>query len=262
VLSRSLSVGCLAGRMSTSSSPNSTLTTLSISQECSPGSPSNPTVNFHGERRSNATHTSTTDPEARLARKGYEHEAKLSYQGHVLMENRHGLVVDAGLTRGTRGDPARGPEHDPLPECDRRADGAAWWLRGEPAEAEVGRGDLRLGQDDRAAPKDTPSGRAPGRLDIHLRAGGLQPGADPEPDMAAGDRVTRTEPPEGRPSARLRGVTEPATPCQRASATRRSMLDTRISAACQCPESEIRGARENGRFREHPESGPGRRTRS
>jgi len=47
-------------------------------------------VNFHGERRSNATHDSTTDPEARLARKGNQHEANLAYQGHVLMESRTG----------------------------------------------------------------------------------------------------------------------------------------------------------------------------
>jgi transposase len=66
-----------------------------------PDDPGNPTVNFHGERRSNATHASTTDPEARLARKGNQHEAKLAYQGHVLMENRHGLVVDMCLTQAT-----------------------------------------------------------------------------------------------------------------------------------------------------------------
>jgi transposase len=66
-----------------------------------PDDPSNPTVNFHGEKRSNATHVSTTDPEARLARKGKAHEAKLCYQGHVLMENRHGLAVDARLTPAT-----------------------------------------------------------------------------------------------------------------------------------------------------------------
>jgi transposase len=66
-----------------------------------PDDPGNPTVNFHGERRSNATHASTSDPQARLARKGHQHEAKLSYQGHVLMENRHGLVVDACLTQAT-----------------------------------------------------------------------------------------------------------------------------------------------------------------
>jgi transposase len=66
-----------------------------------PDDPSNPTVNFHGERRSNATHASTTDPDARLFRKGDAHEAKLYYQGHVLMENRHGLAVDGSLTPAT-----------------------------------------------------------------------------------------------------------------------------------------------------------------
>ena len=57
----------------------------------------NPTVNFHGEKRSNATHESTTDADARLARKSNSHEAKLSYSGNVLIENRNGLVVDAEL---------------------------------------------------------------------------------------------------------------------------------------------------------------------
>ena len=63
-----------------------------------PDDPGNPTVNFHGERRSNATHASTTDPQALLYRKGNRQEAKLRYQGHVLMENRHGLAVDGCLT--------------------------------------------------------------------------------------------------------------------------------------------------------------------
>jgi transposase len=66
-----------------------------------PDDPGNPTVDFHGERRSNATHASTTDPEARLTRKGHGHEAKLAYQGHVLMENRHGLVVDTCVSQAT-----------------------------------------------------------------------------------------------------------------------------------------------------------------
>jgi|SRR5580658_1143650 transposase len=57
--------------------------------------PGNPTVDFHGEKRSNDTHCSTTDPDALLARKGTGKEAKLSYSGHVLMENRNGLVVDS-----------------------------------------------------------------------------------------------------------------------------------------------------------------------
>jgi len=56
-----------------------------------PDDPGNPTVDFHGERRSNTTHASTTDPDARLARKGNAQEAKLCYTGHVLMENRNGL---------------------------------------------------------------------------------------------------------------------------------------------------------------------------
>ena len=60
-----------------------------------PGDPGNPTVNFHGEQRSNDTHESTTDPESQLARKGAGKEAKLSYSGHLLVENRNGLIVDA-----------------------------------------------------------------------------------------------------------------------------------------------------------------------
>src|SRR5271169_4815217 len=62
-----------------------------------PDDPGNPTVNFHGEKRSNDTHQSTTDPEARLARKGSGHESKLAYCGNVLIENRNGLVVDTEL---------------------------------------------------------------------------------------------------------------------------------------------------------------------
>lgn len=58
----------------------------------------NPEVNWHGEKRSNETHQSTTDPEARLARKSNSTGAKLSYAGHVLMENRNGLMVDIRLT--------------------------------------------------------------------------------------------------------------------------------------------------------------------
>ncbi len=59
-----------------------------------PDDPGNPTVNFHGEKRSNETHASTSDPEAKLARKGRGKEAKLSYSAHALMENRNGLLVD------------------------------------------------------------------------------------------------------------------------------------------------------------------------
>jgi len=58
-------------------------------------------VDYRGEQRSNATHASTTDPEARLMRKGLGKETKLCFAGHVLMENRNGLVVDIELTQAT-----------------------------------------------------------------------------------------------------------------------------------------------------------------
>ncbi len=58
-----------------------------------PDDPGNPTVNFRGDKRSNDTHESTTDKDARLARKGDGKEAKLSYSAHALMENRNGLLV-------------------------------------------------------------------------------------------------------------------------------------------------------------------------
>jgi hypothetical protein len=57
--------------------------------------------NFRGEKRSNATHASTTDPDARLARKSNGQEAKLGFTGHLLMENRHGMLVDAKLSHAT-----------------------------------------------------------------------------------------------------------------------------------------------------------------
>jgi transposase len=66
-----------------------------------PEDPGNPTVNFHGEERRNQTHISTTDPDAMLARKGDGKEAKLSYSGHVLMENRNGLIADAEVLQAT-----------------------------------------------------------------------------------------------------------------------------------------------------------------
>ena len=66
-----------------------------------PDDPGNPTVNFHGESRRNDTHQSTTDPDAMLARKGAGREAKLSYAGHVLLDNRHGLVANVCVTAAT-----------------------------------------------------------------------------------------------------------------------------------------------------------------
>ena len=66
-----------------------------------PDDPGNPTVNFHGESRRNDTHQSTTDPDAQLARKGPGKEAKLAYAGHVLLDNRHGLVANVCTTAAT-----------------------------------------------------------------------------------------------------------------------------------------------------------------
>jgi transposase len=63
--------------------------------------PGNPTVNFHGEQRTNQTHQSTTDPEARLYRKGPGKESKLSFMGHVVIDNRHALVVGSSYTQAT-----------------------------------------------------------------------------------------------------------------------------------------------------------------
>ena len=66
-----------------------------------PDDPGNPTVNFHGEKRSNQTHQSKTDPEALLSKKGKGKEAKLNYAGHLIMENRNGLAIDATVTQAT-----------------------------------------------------------------------------------------------------------------------------------------------------------------
>ena len=66
-----------------------------------PDDPGNPTVNFHGEKRSNQTHESKSDPDARLARKGPGKEAKLSYSGNLLVENRNGLIVSSTVWEAT-----------------------------------------------------------------------------------------------------------------------------------------------------------------
>ncbi len=61
----------------------------------------NASVNFRGQKRTNETHVSRTDPEARMAKKATGQAARLSYAGHVLMENRNGLIVDVELTQAT-----------------------------------------------------------------------------------------------------------------------------------------------------------------
>jgi IS5 family transposase len=66
-----------------------------------PGPGRNSERDFHGEKRANETHASTTDPEARLFKKGPGQQARMAFMGHLLMENRHGLVVGARLTQAT-----------------------------------------------------------------------------------------------------------------------------------------------------------------
>jgi transposase len=66
-----------------------------------PDDPKNPSADFHGQTRRNDTHQSTTDPDARLYKKGGGREAKLAYLGHLLTENRHGLIVDTAVTAAT-----------------------------------------------------------------------------------------------------------------------------------------------------------------
>jgi transposase len=66
-----------------------------------PDDPGNPTVDFHGEKRSNQTHESKSDPDAQLARKGQGKEAKLSYSGNLLVENRNGLIVSSRVWEAT-----------------------------------------------------------------------------------------------------------------------------------------------------------------
>jgi transposase len=65
------------------------------------GGTRNPDVDFHGQRRGNQSHRSSTDPEARLARKGAGKEARLCYAGHTLIENRHGLICECELTQAS-----------------------------------------------------------------------------------------------------------------------------------------------------------------
>ncbi len=66
-----------------------------------PDDPGNPTVDFHGEKRTNDTHQSTTDPEAKLARKTYGTTAKLSFSAHAIVENRNGLIVALSVAAAT-----------------------------------------------------------------------------------------------------------------------------------------------------------------
>jgi hypothetical protein len=87
-----------------------------------PDDPGNPSVDFHGEKRTNETHQSTTDPDAKLARKGNGKEAKLSYSAHALMENRNGLLVAIQMDSAANGHAER---LNALDMIDQHAPGTA-----------------------------------------------------------------------------------------------------------------------------------------
>src|SRR5437660_7940085 len=71
-----------------------------------PDDPGNPTVDFRGEKRSNETHQSKTDPESELARRGPGLASRLAFSGHALMENRHGLLIDLRIARANESERA------------------------------------------------------------------------------------------------------------------------------------------------------------
>ena len=80
-------------------------------------------MNFHGEKRSNETHASKTDPDAKLARQGPGKEAKLSYSGNLLVENRNELIVDAEVFEAN----GTAERHAALVILSVRARRRSWW---------------------------------------------------------------------------------------------------------------------------------------
>jgi hypothetical protein len=182
----------------------------------------NPTVNFHGQRRTNATHQSTTDPDARLYKKARGREARLGYLGHVLMEHRSGLIVvmvtpaDGWRTRcavvwsrcsgrhrmrlpatGLRhARPGRRPARDArhtARRATRRADAArstrATRHRGcaisQQTEARPAR--LRLDENDRRLAQAAPPWRTARGLGLHLYRRGA---TSSNPPIAGSDRMS------------------------------------------------------------------------
>ena len=186
----------------------------------SPDDAGNPTVDFRGEQRSNATHESKSDPDALLARKGAGKEAKLSYCGNLLVENRNGLIVDSCVWEAT-GTAERYAALDMLQEIpgvgrvtvggDKGFDTAEFvrecrniWVTPhvaqnlgqqrhrwphhaggglwlEPEETKTHRRMFWLAEDHRVAAQGAASRNIEGGLDFYVRVRGLQSGAHAQP---------------------------------------------------------------------------------
>jgi transposase len=184
-----------------------------------PDDPGNPTVNFRGETRRNDTHGSTTDPDAQLYRKANGQESKLAFLGHILLDNRHGLVANSCATAATgtaereaavmlvdasaaagqhargrqglrrrelRGGRPRPGRHAPRGaeaprECDRRPHDATRRLRNQSAEAEAGRTGVGLDEDGRLAAQAAASRRGACGLGAYLYRHGVQPDTHAQP---------------------------------------------------------------------------------
>ena len=193
-----------------------------------PDDPGNPTVNFHGERRNNATHASITDSDALLARKGEAGLCRACPHGeparHLRGHPGHPGHRDGRTGGGARDDSPTASERHPAADAGRRqglrhgrlrrrragrrhhaarraqhhhaarfeprlADPAPSGLPGEPALPQEDRGDLRLGEDDRRAAQDAVSWLAADGLLGLLRRRGVRPVADGEADTRGGDGV-------------------------------------------------------------------------
>ncbi len=138
----------------------------------------NPSVDFRGQKRSNDTHASTTDPDAKLYKKAKGHEAKLAFLGHVLMENRNGLVVATRLTAATG-------------TAEREA---ALAMMG--AKRKQGRGSLTLGGDKNYDTREHVAGLRELKVTPHVAQNTGRPGGsaiDQRTTRHAGYRVSQTK---------------------------------------------------------------------